>query len=69
MTSHFNMTSNLRQWLTHQSVDFADSSTTVAFVPFSHIYGLNYYHCMCMLTGASVAVMPRFDLEIYLKSI
>lgn len=74
ITTHHNITSNLQQWrallmetgLPHQQVQ---RNTAIAFLPFSHIYGLNLYMCQCLLWGTSVIVMPKFDLEMYLGCI
>ena len=43
--------------------------TTIAFLPFSHIYGLNLYMCQCLTWGTTVVILPRFDLNQYLESV
>ncbi|KAH8700728.1 hypothetical protein BGW36DRAFT_395761 [Talaromyces proteolyticus] len=74
ISTHQNITSNLQQWRSHCLDSGLPSqrikrSTAVAFLPFSHIYGLNMYMCQCLVWGTTVVVMPRFDLDIYLASI
>jgi acyl-CoA synthetase (AMP-forming)/AMP-acid ligase II len=69
MTTHHNMTSNIAQWRTHLPADFTGNSPTVAFVPFSHMYGLAYFLCKSMITGTPVAVMSAFNLPVFLSTV
>jgi len=69
MTTHRNMVSNLQQWMVHMPDDWTGETTSIAFLPFSHIYGLSMFPCMSMLTVSSVVVLPRFDLDIYLGAV
>ncbi|KAF3385240.1 putative 4-coumarate--CoA ligase 2 [Penicillium rolfsii] len=74
ITTHQNLTSNTQQWLAHMRKTGPISKriqrdTTIAFLPFSHIYGLNMYICQCLAWGTPVVVMPRFDLDIFLGCI
>lgn len=74
ITTHQNITANLQQWkalmmdtgLPHQQIE---RNTAISFLPFSHIYGLNFYMCQCLLWGTPVIVMPKFDLDMYLGCI
>lgn len=71
VTTHQNLTSNLQQWRAHMLESGAPSlrvqrKTAIAFLPFSHIYGLNLYMCQCLIWGTTVVVMPKFDLDNYL---
>ncbi|KAK5791772.1 hypothetical protein VI817_007081 [Penicillium citrinum] len=74
VTTHQNLTSNLQQWRSHM-LDSGSSdqqvkrNTTIAFLPFSHIYGLNLYMCQCLLWGTTVVILPRFDLDQYLECV
>jgi acyl-CoA synthetase (AMP-forming)/AMP-acid ligase II len=43
-----------------------DRDTTVAFLPFFHIYGLEVVCLLGLWSGATIVVMPRFELEPYL---
>ncbi|KAL3489526.1 hypothetical protein BJX62DRAFT_252622 [Aspergillus germanicus] len=74
ITTHQNITANLQQWRA-QLLDSGnpaqriDRNTAIAFLPFSHIYGLNLYICQCLLWGTPVVILPRFDLDLYLSAI
>jgi acyl-CoA synthetase (AMP-forming)/AMP-acid ligase II len=65
MLSHRNLVANILQ------VDRAGhlidgEDTLVTFLPFFHIYGLVVIMLLGLRSGASMVVMPRFDLESYL---
>jgi acyl-CoA synthetase (AMP-forming)/AMP-acid ligase II len=66
MLTHANLVANILQvdGAGHY-IDGAD--TTVAFLPFFHIYGLTILVFMSLWAGATVVVMPKFELEGYLK--
>ncbi|CAI7634221.1 unnamed protein product [Penicillium glandicola] len=74
ITTHQNITSNLQQWR-YQMLDSGAPSqrparkSAIAFLPFSHIYGLNLFICQCLMWGTTVVIMPRFDLDLYLSCI
>lgn len=74
ITTHRNITSNLQQWRA-QLLDSGSPSqqinrtAAIAFLPFSHIYGLNLYMCQCLMWGTPVVILPRFDLELYMSCI
>jgi acyl-CoA synthetase (AMP-forming)/AMP-acid ligase II len=40
--------------------------TTVAFLPFFHIYGITVVALLGLWSGATIVVMPRFEIEQYL---
>ncbi|KAJ5159475.1 uncharacterized protein N7482_006479 [Penicillium canariense] len=74
ITTHQNLTSNMQQWHAHlletgTPAQRIKRNTAVAFLPFSHIYGLNLYLCQCLLWGTSVVVMAKFDLDRYLECV
>jgi len=66
MLTHANLIANILQvdGVGHY-LDGED--TTVAFLPFFHIYGLTIIVFMSLWAGATVVVMPRFELEQYLQ--
>ncbi|KAL3460863.1 hypothetical protein BJX64DRAFT_300412 [Aspergillus heterothallicus] len=74
ITTHRNITSNLQQWRA-QLLDSGspaqqiDRTAAIAFLPFSHIYGLNLYMCQCLMWGTPVVILPRFDLDMYLAAV
>jgi acyl-CoA synthetase (AMP-forming)/AMP-acid ligase II len=66
MLTHGNLVANILQ------VDCADhyihgEDTTIAFLPFFHIYGLTVIVLMGIWAGATIVVMPKFDFETYLE--
>lgn len=69
ITTHQNITSNLQQWRSLMTDEQVQRRATIAFLPLSHIYGLNLYMCQCLLWGTSVVVMSGFDLDLYLGCI
>jgi acyl-CoA synthetase (AMP-forming)/AMP-acid ligase II len=65
MLSHRNLVANILQ--TDASSHYLhDRDTTVAFLPFFHIYGLVVIGLLGLWSGATLVVMPKFDLESYL---
>ncbi|KAJ5497496.1 AMP-dependent synthetase/ligase [Penicillium fimorum] len=73
VTTHKNITSNLQQWRHYLDGGLPSQrparKSAIAFLPFSHIYGLNLFMCQCLIWGTTVAIMPRFDLDLYLSCI
>ncbi len=64
MLSHRNMVVNVDQFLA--SGDVQRGETTIAFLPFFHIYGLNVLMNAYLAGGATLVTLPRFDLELFL---
>jgi len=64
MLSHRNLVVNVDQALASASIKKGE--TTVGFLPFFHIYGLQVLQNMYLANGGAVVTMPRFDLEQYL---
>jgi len=65
MLSHANTVSNVLQvQACGHLVDGQD--TLIAFLPFFHIYGLCVIMMVGLRYGATIVVMPRFELEAYL---
>lgn len=74
ITTHRNITSNLQQWRAQlldsgSAAQRVDRTAAIAFLPFSHIYGLNLYTCQCLTWGTPVVILPRFDLDTYLSCV
>lgn len=65
MLSHRNMVANVEQCLT--AIPIAQDETTVAFLPFFHIYGMNVLMNAFLAGGGALVTLPRFDLELFLK--
>jgi acyl-CoA synthetase (AMP-forming)/AMP-acid ligase II len=65
MLSHRNLIANILQ--TDASNHFLhDRDTTIAFLPFFHIYGLTVIALLGLWSGATIVVMPKFELDAYL---
>ena len=64
MLTHWNLSSNVEQVLV--SIEYLPNETTVAFLPFFHIYGLECLMNIALAAGGALITMPRFDLEMFL---
>jgi acyl-CoA synthetase (AMP-forming)/AMP-acid ligase II len=65
MLTHRNLVANIVQ--TDASDHYLhDEDTTIAFLPFFHIYGMEVIVMVGLWSGATLVVMPKFDLETYL---
>lgn len=65
MLTHRNLVVNVDQLL--RVIGVKPGDTTVAFLPFFHIYGLTVLMNLYLRRGASLVTMPRFDLELFLQ--
>ncbi|ABG31479.1 4-coumarate--CoA ligase family protein [Roseobacter denitrificans] len=68
MLTHQNLVVNVDQILAVTGLAGA-RETTVAFLPFFHIYGLQVLQNVYMAAGGCLVTMPRFDLELFLSLI
>ena len=66
MLTHRNLVANILQ-LDAMDHFRHDSDTTIAFLPFFHIYGMVVIALAGLWSGATLVVMPKFDLETYLE--
>jgi acyl-CoA synthetase (AMP-forming)/AMP-acid ligase II len=66
MLTHHNLVSNLRQM--EGLCYFYETDTLICVLPLFHIYGLVVVLNMGLYSGATVVMMPRFDLETFLKA-
>ena len=68
MLTHRNLVANILQ--IHAGGHYLDGEdTTIAFLPFFHIYGLTVIVLMAIWSGVTVVVMPRFELGHYIDLI
>ncbi len=67
MLSHRNMVVNVDQILA--LMDVQEGETSIAFLPFFHIYGMNVLMNAFLAGGAALVTLPRFDLEAVLRHI
>jgi len=67
MLTHHNLVSNILQCA--GMFDVSERDTTLAVLPFFHIYGLVVIMNMGLHVGATMVTMPRFDLQECLQAI
>ena len=67
MLSHANLVANVIQFIT--LVPSAPGDTSIAVLPYFHIYGMNVIMNPFLLQGVIQITMPRFDLEMFLRLI
>jgi len=68
MLTHRNLVANILQLDAVNHFEH-DRDTTVAFLPFFHIYGMVVTAMSGLWSGATIVVMPRFDLDTYLDHV
>ncbi|MFC7243916.1 AMP-binding protein [Catellatospora aurea] len=66
MLTHRNLVANIAQ--TQQVVKYDPADKVLAVLPFFHIYGLTVLMNMALSKGATLIVLPRFDLVEFLTA-
>jgi acyl-CoA synthetase (AMP-forming)/AMP-acid ligase II len=70
MLSHSNLVTNIFQFMAPgETATFRPGEVLMGFLPLYHIYGLNVVLNPALLSGGTVVLMPRFDLERSLQLI
>jgi acyl-CoA synthetase (AMP-forming)/AMP-acid ligase II len=65
--THRNLVASLGQtWLAHQ---VTEDDVVIAALPLFHIYGLQLTLNLPLLAGATVVILPRFELEAFLRAV
>ena len=67
MLTHSNLVANIRQMEGLRY--FYDTDTLICVLPLFHIYGLVVVLNMGLYSGASIVLMPRFELEQFLQAV
>src|SRR5829696_5399977 len=67
MLTHHNLVANICQM--EGLCYFYETDTLICVLPLFHIYGLVVVLNMGLYSGATVVLMPRFDLESFLKAV
>ena len=67
MLTHRNLVANVLQCAS--IFDVSEADTTLAFLPFFHIYGMVVIMNMGLHVGATMVTMPRFDLKECLQAL
>jgi acyl-CoA synthetase (AMP-forming)/AMP-acid ligase II len=62
MLSHHNLVANVYQLLGPGAVKLTDEDIPLCFLPLYHIYGLNVMLNPVLLVGATLVLMPRFQV-------
>ncbi len=62
MLSHHNLVANVYQLLGPGAVTFRTSDNILCFLPLYHIYGLNVMLNPALMMGATLVLMPRFNI-------
>ncbi len=65
MLTHRNLVANVMQC--HVALGIEAGETTVAFLPFFHIYGMTAVMNGYLSAGGALVTLPRFDLEAFLR--
>jgi acyl-CoA synthetase (AMP-forming)/AMP-acid ligase II len=63
MLSHLNLVANVYQLLGPNSVHLAGEDHILCFLPLYHIYGLNVIVNPGLMQGATLVLMPRFQVQ------
>jgi acyl-CoA synthetase (AMP-forming)/AMP-acid ligase II len=66
MLTHRNIGTNMAQC--ESMLDLADDERLIAILPFFHIYGMTVLMNLPLRLGATVVVLPRFDLQQFLTA-
>ena len=70
MLTHSNLVTNVFQFMAPgETATFRPGEVLMGFLPLYHIYGLNVVLNPALLSGGTVVLMPRFDLERSLQLI
>ena len=66
MLTHYNLVANLLQ---SGVLGVTEHDTLLGVLPFFHIYGMVVIMNLSLLSGATLIIMPRFDLEQFLQTL
>lgn len=67
MLTHYNLVANICQM--EGLCYFYETDTLICVLPLFHIYGLVVVLNMGLYSGATIVLMPRFDLETFLQTL
>ncbi len=63
MLSHYNLVANIYQFLGPNATDLNSRDNILCFLPLYHIYGLNVMLNPSLVLGATLVLMPRFQVQ------
>jgi acyl-CoA synthetase (AMP-forming)/AMP-acid ligase II len=67
MLTHRNIATNLTQ--AERMIELAEGERIIAILPFFHVYGMTVLMNLPLRLGATVVVLPRFDLQQFLTTL
>jgi long-chain acyl-CoA synthetase len=67
MLSHFNLIANVYQFIAPNASPLSTDDVILCFLPLYHIYGLNVVLNPALVLGATLVLMPRFNLPQLLE--
>jgi long-chain acyl-CoA synthetase len=67
MLSHHNLIANVYQFIAPNASEFSPNDVILCFLPLYHIYGLNVALNPALVLGATLILMPRFNLPQLLE--
>jgi acyl-CoA synthetase (AMP-forming)/AMP-acid ligase II len=67
MLSHFNLIANVYQFIAPNASELSPGDVILCFLPLYHIYGLNVALNPALVLGATLVLMPRFNLPQLLQ--
>jgi long-chain acyl-CoA synthetase len=67
MLSHFNLVANVYQLIAPNGAQLSADDIILCFLPLYHIYGLNVVLNPALMLGATLLIMPRFNLPHLLE--
>jgi len=62
MLSHYNLVANVYQFLGTRATPLCSNDNILCFLPLYHIYGLNVMLNPSLILGATLVLMPRFNV-------
>jgi long-chain acyl-CoA synthetase len=63
MLSHYNLVANVYQLIGPGAAMLTDADVVLCFLPLYHIYGLTVGLTLSLALGATLVLMPRFDVQ------
>jgi long-chain acyl-CoA synthetase len=63
MLSHYNLVANVYQLIGPDAAMLTDADVMLCFLPLYHIYGLTVGLTLSLTIGATLVLMPRFDMQ------
>jgi acyl-CoA synthetase (AMP-forming)/AMP-acid ligase II len=64
MLSHYNLVANIYQLLGKNGAELSSSDVMLCCLPLYHIYGLNVILNPALILGATLVLVPRFNLQL-----